>query len=233
MDKNTAKYAAELFGTMVLVLLGCGSAVLAGSQIGFLGISLAFGLAVLAMVYAIGPISGCHINPAITIAMWLNKKTNSKDAAMYIIAQIVGALIGAGILALIVGGLPGANIAANGLGQNGHGELSPMKFSMEAGLIAEIVLTFIFVMVIFGATSKQAPAGFAGIPIGFSLVLIHLVGIPVTGVSVNPARSIGPAVVLGAFGNTAAIGQLWLFIIAPIIGGVLAALVWKTAFESK
>jgi aquaporin Z len=233
MDKNTAKYAAELFGTMVLVLMGCGSAVLAGSQIGFLGISFAFGLAVLAMVYAIGPISGCHINPAITIAMWFNKKMNSKDATMYIVAQVIGALVGAGILALIVSGAPSANIVANGLGQNGYGALSPMKFSMEAGLIAEIVLTFIFVMAIFGATSKQAPAGFAGIPIGLSLVLIHLVGIPVTGVSVNPARSIGPAIILGAFGNTTAISQLWLFIIAPIIGGVLAALVWKKVFESK
>ncbi len=231
MEKNMQKYFAEFFGTLVLVLMGCGSAVIAGTQIGFLGIALAFGLAVLVMVYAIGPISGCHINPAITIAMWFNKKISSKDASNYIIAQIIGATIGAAILALIVMGLPGANLAVTGLGQNGFDAFSPMGYSMIAGLIAEIVFTFIFLMVIFGATSKNAPVGFAGIAIGFSLALIHIVGIPITGVSVNPARSLGPAIILALVGNLTPLMQVGLFIIAPIIGAIFAAIVWKKIFE--
>jgi aquaporin Z len=224
---DTNKYLAELIGTFVLVFIGCGSAVVAGKEVGFLGISLAFGIAVLVMVYAIGPISGCHINPAITIAMLMNGKINSRDAGIYIVCQCIGAILAAVLLLAIMTGLPSYNIATNGLGQNGYGVASPGGFSLLSGLIAEVILTFIFLLVIFGATSKAAPAGFAGIAIGLSLTIIHIVGIPITGVSVNPARSIGPALIVGG----TALMQLWLFIIAPIIGAVLAALVWKYLFE--
>jgi aquaporin Z len=224
---DTNKYLAELIGTFVLVFMGCGSAVIAGKEVGFLGIAFAFGLSVLVMVYAIGPISGCHINPAITIAMFVNGKISGKDAGVYIICQCIGAIIAAALLLAVMTGLPTYTIATNGLGQNGYGVASPAGFSMLSGLIAEVILTFIFLIVIFGATSKAAPAGFAGIAIGLSLTLIHIVGIPITGVSVNPARSIGPALLVGG----TALSQLWLFIIAPIIGAVLAAFVWKYLLE--
>ena len=221
--KPLKKYAAELIGTMVLVLMGCGSAVLAGSFIGNVGIAFAFGLAVLAMVYAIGSISGCHINPAITISMLALRKISVKDAAMYIVSQCVGAILGAGVLYSIAVGKPEYSLAINGLGQNGYGAASPAGFSLTSAFIAEVVLTFIFLLVIHGSTSDKAPKGFAGISIGLSLVLIHLVSIPVTGTSVNPARSLGPAVFVGG----TALSQLWLFWVAPIIGGLLAAVVWK------
>jgi aquaporin Z len=226
---DTNKYLAELIGTFVLVFMGCGSAVIAGEKVGFLGIAFAFGLSVLVMVYAIGPISGCHINPAITIAMLVNGKINGKDAGIYIICQCIGAIIAAALLLAVMTGLPTYTIATNGLGQNGYGVASPGGFSMLSGLIAEVILTFIFLIVIFGATSKAAPAGFAGMAIGLSLALIHIVGIPVTGVSVNPARSIGPALLVGG----TALSQLWLFIIAPIVGAVLAAFVWKYLLEES
>lgn len=221
--KPLKKYAAELIGTMVLVLMGCGSAVLAGSFIGNVGIAFAFGLAVLAMVYAIGSISGCHINPAITISMLALRKIGVKDAALYIVSQCVGAVLGAGVLYSIAVGKPEYSLAINGLGQNGYGAASPAGFSLTSAFIAEVVLTFIFLLVIHGSTSDKAPKGFAGISIGLSLVLIHLVSIPVTGTSVNPARSLGPAVFVGG----TALSQLWLFWVAPIIGGLLAAVVWK------
>ena len=226
---SSTKYAAEFLGTLVLVLIGCGSAVIAGTEISFTGISFAFGLAVLTMVYAIGNISGCHINPAITIAMLTAGKISGKESAGYIVSQCLGAIAGAGILVVIAKGIPGYSLETNGLGQNGFGEFSPMKYSMEAGFIAEVVLTFIFLLVIFGSTSEDAPKGFAGIAIGLSLVMIHLVSIPITGTSVNPARSLGPALFVGAN----AIGQLWMFWVAPIIGGVLAALVWKNLLAKK
>jgi aquaporin Z len=221
------KYSAELIGTLFLVLMGCGSAVIAGQQVGFLGISFAFGLTVLVMVYAIGPISGCHINPAITIAMLVAKKINGRDAIGYIIAQCIGAVIGAAILLAIAGGKAGYSIAAGGLGQNGYGALSPHQYSMGACFIAELVLTFLFLIVIFGSTHVNAPKGFAGISIGLTLVLIHIVCIPVTGTSVNPARSFGPAILVG--GET--LTQLWLFFVAPILGGIVAALVWLGLFD--
>jgi len=223
------KYLAELLGTFVLVFFGTASAVVAGSYIGFLGIALAFGLSVLVMVYAIGPVSGCHINPAITIAMLMNGKIGSKDAACYIVVQCIGAIIASALLLTIMTGHPGYDLAVNGLGQNGYGDASPGGFSLASGLIAEIVLTFAFLMVIFGATSRAAPAGFAGIAIGLSLTLIHLVGIPITGTSVNPARSLGPALFVGG----TALSQVWLFILAPIIGGLIAALAWKYLFEPQ
>jgi aquaporin Z len=223
------KYVAELVGTAALVFMGCGSAVIAGQRIGYLGISFAFGLTVLAMVYAIGNISGCHINPAITVAMLVAGKIKSKDAVAYIIAQCVGAIIGAGILLIVARGLPSYSIATSGLGQNGYGSKSPAGYSMLASFIAEVVLTALFLFVIFGSTSKNAPQGFAGISIGLTLVLIHIVGIPITGTSVNPARSLGPAV----FVQGEALTQLWLFWAAPIIGAVIAALAWKFLFEQK
>ena len=225
----TKKYVAELIGTMVLVLMGCGSAVIAGSYIGFSGIAFAFGLSVVAMVYAIGAISGCHINPAISIAMLVAGKLSVKDTVFYVAFQCVGAIIGAGILYAIAVGGPTFN-AAN-LGQNGYGIASPAGYNLASALIAEIVLTFIFLLVIFGSTSERAPKGFAGLAIGLTLVLIHLVAIPIDGTSVNPARSLGPAIFAG-ISDTTALSQLWLFIIAPIIGGILAALVWKT-FKQK
>ncbi len=227
------KYVAELIGTMVLVLMGCGSAVIAGKNFaglggdGTVGISLAFGLAVLVMVYAIGSISGCHINPAISISMLVAGKLSLKDTAFYVIFQCIGAIIGAGILYAIAVGNPAFSLAANGLGQNGYGTASPGGFDMTSALIAEIVLTFIFLLVIFGSTSERAPKGFAGISIGLTLVLIHLVAIPIDGTSVNPARSLGPALFAGLTSGSVALSQLWLFIVAPIIGGILAALVWK------
>ena len=223
------KYLAELIGTFVLVFIGCGSAVIAGGKVGFLGISFAFGLAVLAMVYAIGSISGCHINPAISVAMWVAGKMKSKDAILYIIFQCVGATIAAIILLWIASGLPGYVKATGGLGQNGYGALSPGGYALGACFIAEIVLTFIFLIVIFGAAHESAPKGFAGIAIGLSLAFIHIVGIPITGTSVNPARSLGPALVMGG----QHLSQVWLFWVAPLIGGILAAVVWKFLLEKK
>lgn len=212
------RYIAELIGTMVLVLMGCGSAVIAGSYIGYLGIAFAFGLSVVAMVYAIGGVSGCHINPAITISMLVARKISGKDAAFYIVMQCVGAVIGAGILYGIMLGNPSYSLALDGLGANMYS-----TYSLASAFIAELVFTFIFVLVVHGATHERAPKGFAGLAIGLTLVLVHIVCIPITGTSVNPARSLGPALFVGG----AALDQLWLFIVAPIIGGILAALVWK------
>lgn len=225
------KLLAELLGTAALVFIGCGSAVIAGRAIiggqplgiGILGIALAFGLVLLAMVYAIGSLSGCHVNPAVSIAMLVAGKMNGKDAAGYIVAQCLGAVIGAGLLLLVASGLPSYSLAANGLGQNGYGIASPAGYGLVACALAEVILTVLFIFVIFGATSRDAPKGFAGIAIGVALTMVHIVGIPVTGTSVNPARSLGPALFVGG----TALAQLWLFIIAPVIGGVLAALAWK------
>ncbi len=228
------KYWAELIGTFTLVLIGCGTAAiftkftgnLALSQV---GIAFAFGLSVLAMVYAIGHISGCHINPAISIAMLVAGRLSWKDTVFYIIFQCVGAILAAAVIWLLVSGMPGYTVAANGLGQNGFDALSPGKFSLLSCFIAEVVFTAIFLFVIFGSISKNAPAGFAGVSIGLTLVLIHLACIPITGTSVNPARSLGPAV----FAGGAALSQLWLFIVAPIIGAILAAVIWRFGFKNQ
>lgn len=231
---NLSKYAAEFFGTLVLVLMGCGSAVIAGANgttgVGLLGIAFAFGLSVVAMAYAIGHISGCHINPAISIGMVVVGRMKAGEAAGFIVSQILGALAGAFILMLIANGKADYSIAVNGLGQNGYDAASPGKYNMISGFIAETVFTFIFLLVIFGSTStKNIHGGFAGLAIGLSLVLIHITGIPVTGVSVNPARSIGPALLVGGI----AISQLWLFIAAPILGSVLSAIAWRYVLERK
>jgi aquaporin Z len=223
------KYSAELIGTLVLVLFGCGSAVIAGDQIGFAGIAFAFGFSVLIMVYAIGGISGCHINPAVTCGMVVAGRMQIKEAIMYIIMQCIGAIVGAAILYAIASGKAGYDISVNGLGQNGYGSSSPEGYGLTASFIAEVVLTAIFLFVILGSTGARAAAGFAGLAIGIALVVIHLVGIPVTGTSVNPARSLGPALFVGG----EALAQLWLFWVAPLIGGVLGAVIWRiTSGES-
>jgi len=221
--KSYHKYLAELFGTLVLVLFGCGSAVIAGEQIGFAGISFAFGFSVLIMVYAIGGISGCHINPAVTCGMVVAGRMQIREAILYIVMQCIGAVIGAAILYVVATGKAGYDIAVNGLGQNGYGAGSPAGYDMTSAFIAEVVLTAIFIFVILGATSSTAAAGFAGLAIGISLVVIHLVGIPITGTSVNPARSLGPALLVGG----EALAQLWLFWVAPLIGGAVGAVLWK------
>jgi aquaporin Z len=218
------KYLAELIGTFVLVFGGCGAAVLAGDHIGYLGVSFAFGLTLLTMAYAIGPISGCHINPAVTVGLFLSKKIAAKDVPGYIIGQIIGGFLAAAVLLIIVKGLPGGyDPALKGFAANGYGEHSPGNFSLTAAFVVEVVLTFLLVFTVLGSTDLKAPAGFAGIPIGLVLVLIHLVGIPVTNTSVNPARSISQAVFVGGW----ALGQLWLFIVAPIIGAILASIVFR------
>lgn len=217
------KYAAELIGTSVLVFMGCGSAVIAGEKVGFLGIALAFGLSVMAMVYAIGPISGCHINPAITVGALLAKRIKAKDALAYIVSQFLGGILGAFVLLEVVERRAGYSLAANGLGQNGYGAHSPMGYSLAGAAAAEVILTALFILVILGATSKNAPHGFAGLFVGLSLTLIHIVGIPITGTSVNPARSLGPA--LWVAGD--ALSQVWLFLLAPLVGAAIAVAVWK------
>jgi len=214
------KYIAELVGTFVLVFGGVGSAVLAGSHIGFQGVALAFGLSLLAMVYTIGPISGCHINPAVTCGVLLVKKMGLKDAVAYVIAQIVGAIIAGALILFIASGAPGGyDPSVAGLGANGYGAHSPGQYSMAAAFAVEVILTMFLVLTVLGATDIKAPVGFAGIAIGLVLTLIHLVGIPVTNTSVNPARSIASAVFVGGW----ALQQLWLFIVAPLIGAVVAA----------
>lgn len=229
------KLLAELIGTFSLVLFGCGAAVISGisvtgpSGIGLLGISLAFGLAVVVMAYTIGGISGCHINPAITISMLVAGKIKAGEAVQYIIGQLIGAVLASGVLYLIQKGSPGFIMGEWALGSNGWGEGYLGGYNMTSAFITEAVLTFLFLFVIFGTTSKWGNGTMAGLAIGLTLVLIHLVAIPVTGTSVNPARSFGPAV----FAQGRALTQLWLFIVAPIVGGVAAALVWKGLFETK
>ena len=218
------KYLAELIGTFVLVFGGCGTATLAGDHVGYLGVALAFGLTLLTMAYAIGPISGCHINPAVTIGLWVSKKIAVKDVPGYIIAQILGGILAAAVLLLILKGLPGGyDPSAAGFAANGYGDHSPGKFGVTAAFVTEVVLTFFLVFTVLGATDIKAPVGFAGIPIGFVLVLIHLIGIPVTNTSANPARSISQAIFVGGW----AVDQLWLFIVAPIIGAVIASIVFQ------
>lgn len=225
------KLVAEFIGTMWLVLGGCGSAVLAAGYpelgIGFVGVAMAFGLTVLTMAYAIGHISGCHLNPAVTIGLTVGGRFNKKDVIPYIVSQVLGAILGAGILYLIASGKPGFELG--GFAANGYGEHSPGKFNMVAALTSEIVMTFMFLMIILGATYSKAPKGFAGIAIGLGLTLIHLISIPVTNTSVNPARSTSQALFVGDW----ALGQLWLFWVAPIVGAIIAGLVYKFISPEK
>lgn len=218
------KYLAEAVGTFVLVFGGVGSAVLAGSHIGFAGVSLAFGLSLLAMVYTIGPVSGCHVNPAVTLGVYLAKKMPGKEAAGYAVAQCVGAVIASAVLLVVAKGVPGGyDPAVSGFGANGFGLHSPAGYSVAACFFAEVVLTLLLVLTVLGSTHVAAPVGFAGIAIGLVLTLIHLVGIPLTNTSVNPARSLGPALFVGGW----ALQQLWLFIVAPLLGAAIAAGLWS------
>ncbi|ENM4033627.1 aquaporin [Vibrio parahaemolyticus] len=221
------KYLAEAFGTFWLVLGGCGSAVLAAGfpdvGIGLLGVALAFGLTVLTMAFAIGHISGCHLNPAVTVGLWAGGRFDTKDVAPYIIAQVIGGLIAGGILYVIATGQAGFDVVGSGFAANGYGEHSPGQYSMLAALVSEVVMTMMFLIVIMGATDKRAPQGFAPIAIGLCLTLIHLISIPVTNTSVNPARSTAVAMYVGDW----AVSQLWLFWVAPIVGGVLGAVIYK------
>lgn len=229
----TSKMVAEMLGTMVLVLMGCGAAVIAGADgttgVGLLGIAFAFGLSVVAMAYAIGHISGCHINPAISIAMVAAGRMKAKEAGMYVVSQIVGAILGTAILYLIFTNQVNSPVLGEyAFGSNGFGAGYLGEYNMVAAIVAEFVFTFIFLLVILGSTStKNIHGGFAGLAIGLSLVLIHIVGIKVTGVSVNPARSIGPAI----FAGGAALSQLWLFLVVPVLGGITAAIVHNILIE--
>jgi aquaporin Z len=220
------RLAAEAVGTFWLVLGGCGSAVLAAAVpelgIGFAGVSLAFGLTVLTMAYAVGHISGAHFNPAVTLGLWAGGRFPAADIVPYWIAQVAGAVVAAGVLYVVASGKAGFDVAA-GFASNGYGEHSPGGYSLVAGLVVEIVLTFGFLLVILGSTDKRAPAGFAPIAIGLALTLIHLVSIPVTNTSVNPARSTGPALFVGGW----AMAQLWLFWLAPLAGGAVAGLAYR------
>jgi aquaporin Z len=219
------KLVAEFIGTLWLVLGGCGSAVLAAAYpelgIGFVGVAIAFGLTVLTMVYAIGHISGCHLNPAVSIGLWIGGRFDKKELLPYIIAQVLGGIAGAGILYIIAIGKTGFEIG--GFAANGYGEHSPDGYNLLSALVVEIVMTFMFLIIILGATHSKAPRAFAGLAIGLGLTLIHLISIPVTNTSVNPARSTGVAIFVGDW----ATGQLWLFWVAPIVGAILAGLVYK------
>jgi aquaporin Z len=226
------KLAAEFIGTFWLVLGGCGSAVLAAAfpevGIGLAGVALAFGLTVLTMAYAIGHISGCHLNPAVTVGLWAGGRHPAREVAPYIVAQVLGAAAGAYILYTIASGQPGFNLSG-GLASNGYGEHSPGHYSLAAGFLTEVVMTMMFLLIILGSTDRRAPAGFAPIAIGLGLTLIHLISIPVTNTSVNPARSTGPALIVGDW----ALGQLWLFWVAPIIGAVVAGYLYRWLGEER
>jgi aquaporin Z len=231
------RFAAELIGTFWLVFGGCGSAVLAASfggpvhglGIGFVGVSLAFGLTVMTMAYAIGHISGCHLNPAVSVGLTVAGRFPARDLVPYIVAQLIGAVLGAFVLSLIASGKPGFDLVASGFASNGYGDRSPGHYSMWAAFVCETVMTGFFLFVILGATDKRAPAGFAPIAIGLCLTLIHLISIPVTNTSVNPARSTGPALFVGG----AAVDQLWLFWLAPIVGAVIAGVVYPLVADQR
>jgi aquaporin Z len=218
---------AELIGTFWLVFGGCGSAVLAAAfpdvGIGLLGVSLAFGLTVVTMVYAIGHVSGGHFNPAVTIGLWSGGRFQARDIAPYVAAQVIGAILAAAALLTVASGAPGFELGANGLAVNGFGSLSPGGYGMTAALLVEVLLTAFFLFIIMGATDGRAPAGFAPLAIGLALTLIHLISIPVTNTSVNPARSTGPALLVGGM----ALNQLWLFWAAPIVGGIVGAMTYR------
>lgn len=224
------RVTAEFLGTFWLVFGGCGSAVLAAAfpqlGIGFVGVALAFGLTVLTMAYAIGHISGCHLNPAVSVGLAVGKRFPMGELLPYVIAQVLGGIAGAGVLFVIASGKAGFDVSG-GFASNGYGAHSPGGYSLMACLVAEVVLTFFFLMIIMGSTDKRAPAGFAPIAIGLGLTLIHLIGIPVTNLSVNPARSTGPAVFVGGW----AVAQLWLFWVAPILGGAIAGALYHGVFE--
>ena len=223
---DSKKLAAEFLGTFWLVLGGCGSAVIAAAfpdvGIGLVGVSFAFGLTVLTMAYAIGHISGCHLNPAVTIGLWAGGRFKASEILPYIISQVLGAIAGAGVLYLIASGQAGFDING-GLASNGYSDHSPGAYTLTSGFVTEVVMTFMFLIIILGSTDERAPKGFAPIAIGLGLTLIHLISIPITNTSVNPARSTGPAIFVGGW----ALSQLWLFWVAPIVGGMLGAVIYR------
>ncbi|MFV0431603.1 MAG: aquaporin [Alphaproteobacteria bacterium] len=222
------KMIAEFIGTFTLVLFGCGAAVLAGDAVGQLGIAFAFGLAIVAMAYGIGPISGCHVNPAVSLGVFFAGRMSINDLITYIIAQFLGAIAGAAVLYVIASGGTGYELATSGLGQNGFGAASAGGYGLVPAIVFEFVATFIFLVTILGVTAKGQPSHLAGLAIGFTLVLIHIVGIRVTGVSVNPARSFGPALFAGA----TALSQLWVFLVVPSIAAIVAGLAFKSGLLS-
>jgi aquaporin Z len=228
MANTTNKAVAEFIGTYWLVLGGCGSAVLAAAfpdvGIGLLGVSLAFGLTVVTMAYSIGHISGCHLNPAVTVGLWAGGRFDAKDVPVYIVAQVLGAIAAAYTLYVIASGQPGYVLEPNGLAVNGVGDHSPGGYSLVSGAVIEVVMTLFFLLVIMGSTHSSAPAGFAPLAIGLALTLIHLISIPVTNTSVNPARSTGPALIVGGL----ALQQLWIFWVAPIVGAVLGGRLYRS-----
>jgi len=230
MNDEQRRYIAEMVGTFVLVFGGVGTAVLAGERVGAQGVALAFGFALLAMAYVIGPVSGCHINPAVTLGLLLTRKINARLAGGYVVAQVIGAVLAAAILWLVADGIPGGyDPGAMGLGANGYDDHSPGGYSLLAALVTEVVMTTFLVFTVLGATHRAAPVGFAGLAIGIVLALIHLVSIPVTNTSVNPARSIGPAIFVGDWALT----QLWLFIVAPLAGAVIAAAIYLVTHPTE
>ncbi|MBR0058901.1 MAG: MIP family channel protein [Methanobrevibacter sp.] len=224
------RYISELIGTMVLVLFGCGSAAIAGAVLGNLGIAMAFGLSIVAMAYVIGDISGCHINPAVSIGMWIDGRMEIKDLIMYIIFQCIGAIIGTAILAVLINSAPVlGGYMSTGLGQNGFGAASAVGINLYGALITEVILTFVFVFTVLGVTRSEKTSVIAGIVIGLTLAFVHILGIPLTGTSVNPARSLGPALFMGGV----ALQQVWVFIVAPIIGAVIAGLAHKGLYSEE
>lgn len=223
------KYFAEFIGTLVLTLFGCGSAAIAGGTLGTLGIALAFGLSIVAMAYVIGGISGCHINPAVSIGMLISGKMSGKDFIGYVIFQCLGAIVGIALLVFMVTNSSLGGIEATGLGQNGFDSASSVGLSMGGAIVTEIILTFVFVFAILGVTSSEKFGNVSGIVIGLVLAFVHIMGIPLTGTSVNPARSLAPALFMGGL----ALEQVWVFIVAPLIGGILAALIFKAFYGKK
>ncbi len=217
------KYLAEAIGTFILVLFGCGTAVVAGDKVGVVGIAFAFGLSLIGAAYGIGPISGCHINPAVSVGVWTAGRMKTGDLIGYILGQVAGAVVAAWLLSLIAGGTAGYSIAANGLGQNGWGSGYQGEYGLTSAILFEFLATLIFIIVILGSTQKAAPGGFAGLAIGITLVAIHIFGIRITGVSVNPARSLGPALLVGG----KALGQVWLFLIVPTLAGLVAGALFR------
>lgn len=218
------RYISELIGTMVLVLFGCGTAAIAGAMLGTLGIAFAFGLSIIAMAYVIGDISGCHINPAVSIGMWIDGRMETKDLILYIVFQCIGAIIGIAILAVIINSSAHlGGYAATGLGQNGFGPASSVGLNVVGAIIVEIILTFVFVFTVLGVTDKVENGAVAGIVIGLTLAFVHIMGIPLTGTSVNPARSLAPALFIGG----QALEQVWVFILAPVVGAIIAGLFYK------
>jgi aquaporin Z len=222
------RYISELIGTMVLVLFGCGSAAIAGTILGNLGIAMAFGLSIVAMAYVIGDISGCHVNPAVSIGMWIDGRMETKDLLLYIVFQCIGAIIGIAILAVIINSSASlGGYMTTGLGQNGFGAASAVGLNVVGAVIVEVILTFVFVFTVLGVTKKAENATIAGIVIGLTLAFVHILGIPLTGTSVNPARSLAPALFMGG----QALQQVWVFILAPIVGAVIAGLLYKGLFS--